>query len=99
MVAGSTCVLPGSRLARTVRSASCSGVEGGAIGAGEGCAAGAAGCCAAAKETARIEAAAADTRERAVAGAQRRATDFNWNMIEGLPLSPDIRAATSFAIR
>src|SRR5437660_5513976 len=40
MVAGSTCVLPGRRLARTVRSASCAGVEAGAIGAGAGCAAG-----------------------------------------------------------
>src|ERR1043166_2190709 len=97
MVAGSRCVLPGSRLAGTVRSASCSGVEAGAIGAGAGCAAGgcAGGCCATAKETPSKDAAAAADRS-APRAARPCARLFEVNMVERLPWKPGLsRAAIS----
>src|SRR5437660_2625175 len=86
IVAGRMCVLPGRRLAGTVRSASCAGVEAGAIGAGAGCAAGgcAGGCCPTAKEIPSTDAAAAaDTS--ALRAARLRARGLEANMVERLP--------------
>src|ERR1043166_633908 len=89
IVAGSRCVLPGSRLAGTVRRASCSGVEAGAIGAGAGWAAGgcAGGCCPTAKEIPSTDAAAAD---RSTLRARRRARGLEVNMVERLPWKPGL---------
>src|SRR5262245_25901382 len=91
MVAGSRCVLPGRRLAGTVRSASCAGVDAGAIGAGAGCAAGgcAGGCCARAKEMPSTDAAVAADRST-VRAVRLRARGLEVNMVERLPWKPGL---------